>query len=70
MMSNDKPMPAIIKEQEFIISRRKPLYDYMVHCPVCDEFIGYATEYQAKERFNYCHRCGQRIEVDLIERWK
>lgn len=58
-------MDAVIKIEEIIIDGYEPMYDYLVHCPVCDEFIGYATEHDAVNRFNYCHKCGQKIKVNF-----
>lgn len=59
---------AIIKEEKILLEDyNETLYDYLIYCPVCDEFIGYATEVDAKERFNYCHKCGQKIKVNFDE---
>lgn len=37
--------------------------DYYVMCE-CGKWICYPTEYEAKENYKYCPKCGNRIEWD------
>lgn len=38
------------------------LLDYLYNCPICHEFICYATELSIEEKFAYCPSCGQALD--------
>lgn len=38
------------------------LLDHLYNCPICHEFICYATELRIEEKFAYCPSCGQAID--------
>ena len=45
---------------------RTEIIDYMVKCK-CGMFVCYPTEYQAKENYKFCPRCGQEIYWEYEE---
>ena len=40
---------------------KKPLRDYCLHCPRCEEEAYWNTE-DGQQKFKYCHNCGQKLD--------
>ena len=54
------PKEAEIKPLYF--EKSKEPVEHLVHCPVCDSPVCFTTEYDVRENYKYCPRCGQKIE--------
>ena len=63
----EKQIPKEAEIKPLYFENSKEPVEHLVHCPVCDSPVCFTTEYDVRENYKYCPRCGQRIEWEWEE---
>lgn len=61
-MTRPMIVPLYTKGGEYI--------DDIVECARCGAFICYLTEYDVKNEYKYCRKCGEWIDWESVEKWE
>lgn len=63
------PRIAILKDHfEFNPYTQEEDCYWLLHCPTCDNIIGYSDidDFDVEQIYNYCYKCGQKLSRE----WK
>lgn len=58
----EKQIPKEAEIKPLYFENSKEPVEHLVHCPVCDSPVCFTTEYDVRENYKYCSKCGQKIE--------
>lgn len=58
----ERQIPKEAEIRPLYFENSKEPVEHLVHCPVCDSPVCFTTEYDVRENYKYCPRCGQKIE--------